>query len=447
MKILFTPAGDTDPVRGFRDGAILHILRHYGPMEKVYLFLTKQMEEKEKEEHCYTRGILQVSPGCDIHLLASGIEEPQKYETLTALQDAFYKAYAEYPDAEWYLNISSGTPQIKTIMTLLGMDYPKAHTIQVATPEKGSNKRNHPEETKDLIEMLGENEDNDPESPNRCSEPDLSLLKKHGLILQITSLVGSFEYEAALHLVRQNRSLFTKDTEKLLTHAVYRENLQWKKANQVMTSWKGNILLQSPDDFTEYFQVMELRQRKNQLPEFIVKTSPILTALGMKYLKELPSFDLERLREQKREGRKQTKEFRISRKETKRAYPGLLAFLESEETTLKGSLRDDPLYFGIMVYICKWLKNGPLSNNKKHLELTDIFVPLRKVEKNARNSVAHTITNLTEEQLKKETGMNSTEILRLLRRAAFLVRGKEIPRSYDRLNGFIRESLSENPES
>lgn len=444
MKILFTPAGDTDPVRGFRDGAILHILRHYGPMEKAYLFLTKQMEEKEKEEHCYTRGILQISPGCDIHLLASGIEEPQKYENLTALQDAFYKAYAEYPDAEWYLNISSGTPQIKTVMTLLGMDYPEAHTIQVATPEKGSNKRNHPEETKDLIEMLGENEDNDPESPNRCSEPDLSLLKKHGLILQITSLVGSFEYEAALHLVRQNRSLFTKDTEKLLTHAVYRENLQWKKANQVMTSWKGNILLQSPDDFTEYFQVMELRQRKNQLPEFIVKTSPILTALGMKYLRELPSFDLERLREQKRGGRKQTREFRIGREETNQAYPKLLAFLETE---LDGSLRTGPLYFNIMVYICEWLKTGLLSQDKKHIELTDTFARLRQVEEDIRNPLAHTITNMTEEQLKKETGMNSAEILRLLRRAAFLVRGKEFPRSYDRLNGFIRESLSENPES
>ena len=28
MKILFSPAGDTDPVRGFYDGGILHTLRH-----------------------------------------------------------------------------------------------------------------------------------------------------------------------------------------------------------------------------------------------------------------------------------------------------------------------------------------------------------------------------------------------------------------------------------
>ena len=52
MTILFTPAGDTDPVRGFRDGAILHILRHYPQVEKVILFLTKEMEEKENKEKC-----------------------------------------------------------------------------------------------------------------------------------------------------------------------------------------------------------------------------------------------------------------------------------------------------------------------------------------------------------------------------------------------------------
>ena len=61
MRILFTPAGDTDPVRGFHDGAILHILRHYS-VDKVILFLTKDMEEKEAAMHCYTRGIQSVAP-------------------------------------------------------------------------------------------------------------------------------------------------------------------------------------------------------------------------------------------------------------------------------------------------------------------------------------------------------------------------------------------------
>lgn len=68
MRILFTPAGDTDPVRGYHDGAILHILRHY-PTDKVILFLTKDMEEKEAAMQCYTRGIASVAPDVPVEIL------------------------------------------------------------------------------------------------------------------------------------------------------------------------------------------------------------------------------------------------------------------------------------------------------------------------------------------------------------------------------------------
>ena len=72
MRILFTPAGDTDPVRGYRDGAILHILRHY-EVDKVILFLTKEMEEKEEKMGCYTKGIHSVSPKVPITAIKSSI--------------------------------------------------------------------------------------------------------------------------------------------------------------------------------------------------------------------------------------------------------------------------------------------------------------------------------------------------------------------------------------
>lgn len=38
--ILFTCAGTSDPVRGNRDGGILHIMRYYHP-KRVYLFLSQ----------------------------------------------------------------------------------------------------------------------------------------------------------------------------------------------------------------------------------------------------------------------------------------------------------------------------------------------------------------------------------------------------------------------
>lgn len=48
MKILFSPIGTTDPVRNCRDGACLHILRHYHP-DKVVLYFTAEMEKRERK--------------------------------------------------------------------------------------------------------------------------------------------------------------------------------------------------------------------------------------------------------------------------------------------------------------------------------------------------------------------------------------------------------------
>lgn len=113
MRILFTPAGDTDPVRGYHDGAILHILRHY-KIDKVILALTKDMEEKEKTMGCYAKGIESVSPRTPLEYKLTGITEPHLFEPLTMVQDIFEEAYQAYPDAEWLVNISSGTPQLKS---------------------------------------------------------------------------------------------------------------------------------------------------------------------------------------------------------------------------------------------------------------------------------------------------------------------------------------------
>ena len=46
-KVLLTFAGNTDPTRGQHDGPIIHICRYYKP-EKIYLILTKEMEERDE---------------------------------------------------------------------------------------------------------------------------------------------------------------------------------------------------------------------------------------------------------------------------------------------------------------------------------------------------------------------------------------------------------------
>lgn len=52
--ILFTCAGTSDPVRGNRDGGILHIMRYYHP-KRVYLFLSQQIADLEAQDHRFEK--------------------------------------------------------------------------------------------------------------------------------------------------------------------------------------------------------------------------------------------------------------------------------------------------------------------------------------------------------------------------------------------------------
>ena len=453
MRVLFTPVGDTDPVRGYHDGGMLHILRHYAPVDRVFVFLTKEMEDKETESGCYTKGIQKVASQCKIEFIRSGITEPHIYERLTVLQDVFQEKYEQYPNEEWLLNLSSGTPQMKSVMSLIGLDHPQVKAIQVFSPAKGSNNKSHPEKTPEMLEMLYHfNDDDDPSSSNRCNEPELSLLKKHSVKMQIISLVNNYEYEGALQLLRQNRHLFSDISEKLLRHAVCRRNLMWKDANKIISSYKGSPLISKAGDFEEFFRVMELRQRKKQLPEFIVKITPICTKLVTDYAMSLAQrmlFDLNACSEIRRDEDGSIR-YVLKREKIGRHNNMLLEHLNRK---YKGGFKDSELSISNMAYICEWIINSGISSNRRDIEIKKIFARLSIVSENIRNKVAHKIVmNLTENIIREwskgkersgiaDAGLDSRDILNYLHRASDLIRGQKFQWDYDELNNFIIDSL------
>ena len=453
MRVLFTPVGDTDPVRGYHDGGMLHILRHYAPVDRVFVFLTKEMEDKETESGCYTKGIQKVAPQCKIEFIRSGITEPHIYERLTVLQDVFQEKYEQYPDEEWLLNLSSGTPQIKSVMSLIGLDHPQVKAIQVFSPAEGSNNKSHPEKTPEMLEMLYHfNDDDDPSSSNRCNEPELSLLKKHSVKMQIISLVRNYEYEGALQLLIQNRSLFSDISEKLLRHAVHRRNLMWRDANKIISSYKGSPLISKAGDFEEFFRVMELRQRKKQLYEFIVKTTPICTKLATDYaisLEQRTLFDLNACSEIRRDEDGSIR-YVLKREKIGRHNNMLLEHLNRK---YKGGFKDSDLSISNMECICGWIIDFGISSNERDIEIKKIFARLSIVSENIRNKVAHKIVmNLTENIIREwskgkersgiaDAGLDSRDILNYLHRASDLIRNQKFQWDYGELNNSIIDSL------
>lgn len=455
MRVLFTPVGDTDPVRGYHDGGMLHILRHYAPVDRVFVFLTKEMEDKEAESRCYTKGIQKVAPQCKIEFIRSGITEPHIYERLTVLQDVFQEKYEQYPNEEWLLNLSSGTPQMKSVMSLIGLDHPQVKAIQVFSPAEGSNNKSHPEKTPEMLEMLYHfNDDDDPSSSNRCNEPELSLLKKHSVKMQIISLVNNYEYEGALQLLRQNRHLFSDISEKLLRHAVCRRNLMWKDANKIIPSYNGKPLISKAGDFEEFFRVMELRQRKKQLYEFIVKATPICTKLATDYaisLEQRTLFDLNACSEIRRDEDGDVR-YVLKREKIGRYNNTLLEHL-NHKYKRSGGFKDSDLSISNMECICGWIIDFGISSNERDIEIKKIFARLSIVSENIRNKVAHKIVmNLTENIIREwskgkersgiaDAGLDSRDILNYLHRASDLIRGQKFQWDYGELNNSIIDSL------
>ncbi len=430
MSILYTPAGDTDPIRDMHDGAILHILRHYHPW-LIRIFLSHDMSQKEATRQIYSKAVKHVAPECKVEFIKTEITEAQKMEKLVPLAEEFLKLRKEYPKEEIILNLSSGTPQMKTIMSFLATDFENVQAVQVMSPQKGSNRSNFATQNEEDIDVvIANNFDDESDTENRCEQPPLALFHRYGVRHQLISLVSNYEYSAALALLKKHRNMFSVETGKLLEHADLRSKLQLDAAfkvagKRISSNREVNML-------SEYFMVMELRQKRGELAEFIVKLTPFLYQLLLFYFENKTVHKPAEfcVRSQK------SKPWRINRQRLQKTFPQILSVLDKE---FEGNFRDDTeLSFSNMLKILKAIS----QENQELIALLDV---LRQVEAHHRNPLAHTIVNITEELLKNtEPGLSSYEIIQKLRKAFLLVMQGEIvlkKNVYDELNQSIIKSM------
>lgn len=436
MKILYTPAGDTDPIRGYRDGAILHIIRHYSP-DKVVIFLSAEMIEKEEERKVFTKAIKHLAPECEIEIIKENIVDAHHIDKLMPLAEAFLKIRRANANAEILLNLSSGTPQMKTIMSFLATDFENVRGIQVDSPTGKSNRSNFANQDNEDIDLIIEmNEDNEEGAPNRCSEPPLKMLKRYSLRHQMISLLDNYEYASALKMYQQNKDMFFEITGKLLNHAVNREMLKIKEALACIDKIGKSSLQASKNkevqELNEFFMVMELRQKKKQLPEFIVKITPFLYYLTKFYFVNKLGIRLEQIGETAR-----NKSVKISCEKMRSNHPNLLDALQNKYYNFRDGT---DLAFSNLVIMLEAVTN---CNG----ELLALLKELRVVEEKQRNYVAHTIIAISENDLMNiEPKLNSAQILEKLRKAFSLVMdGEEYFKKniYDELNFHIKKTLED----
>lgn len=197
-QVLLSFLGTTDPIRGERDGAMLHILRHYRP-EVVCLLFTPEVRKLAEADERYEKvffhlkshwdGYAPVVLGQDFSV--SDVSDMDELDQ--PLHDVMNRLSREYADAEILVNITSGTPQMQMLLSqmVLELRY-HARGIQVKTPEKkaGTTVRTNDSENYDIDLEIECNEDEQEGAPNRCVEPEMFSVRRKNQWQQVEALLN-----------------------------------------------------------------------------------------------------------------------------------------------------------------------------------------------------------------------------------------------------------------
>ncbi|WP_102492661.1 type III-A CRISPR-associated CARF protein Csm6 [Selenomonas felix] len=438
MRILFSPLGDTDPVRGCYDGAMLHIVRHYQP-ERIVLFYTHDMAEKERHDHRYTRAVQRLAPECQIEEVFTEIRDAHLYESFSRiLPQEVLRIRETYPGSTLLLNLSSGTPQMKTVLAMLASDMEHCIGVQVAAPARHSNRANEAtQDAEDIDALLENNFDNEEGAENRCEEPPLSAFHYYAERSRILSLIDSYEYAAAGKIARRS-ALVPSEASLLLSHAERRSMLLTEEAKAVLREYEGKKLFPftgKTEELVEYFLMMQIDQETGRLSNLMLRMIPFLYEFLREYTAKNLTIPIRSLCEPRHGVRLLVRE-RLTVQEKE-----LLAALDRE---FPYGYRDQPLSFYLLSLCCTYAGEAQrIRDAKLH---TAVMVELESIAdiRQLRNEAAHEIVNVTEDQFRQKVGMGSQEAVSCFCRMLALVYGDKVRAmrsTYRDLNAWIGQAL------
>lgn len=445
MRILFSPIGMTDPIsdRNLHEGSLLNICRFYQP-DKIYLYMSKEVMEIHKKDNRYVKCLERVykylNKDFEYEIIdRKDLEEVQIFDFFyKEYRDILYKIHEENPDAEILLNISSGTPAMKSALFVLCalFNFPMT-PIQVSTPSKKSNST-YEENILDIFLGVVDEIMTKPKIYGDRTE----IVLKENLNFELSKDIiknhlRKYNYSAAFEVAQMTREFLSEKSYHLIAAAFYRNNLDrkgvlenLKLANDKFDFYESHELF-----LMEYILYLSVNIKRDMLLEFIRGISPVLDLLFKKAFEVESGIVLDNyLKNVKGKvnwNRKKLMSDEIGNKIFKvlnNSYNGFnFINTASSDNFLKLMESDE---FGISDRV-----------------LTKRADELREIEKKGRNKAAHQIVSIDDEILKAETGFTSQEILKKITDFAEQIKlgiKKEHWNSYEMMNEKIIGSLDKN---
>lgn len=441
--ILFSCLGSTDPVRGEHDGAMLHIARHYRP-DRIQWYITKEMRRMEEKDGRFRLSMEYLSrqcPGYSPEILPPVYDEREDAADFDGFYDDFRQQFTQlsrsYPEAEILVNLSSGTPQMKTTLVLLCSDLAfRTRAIQVKNFESRSGTAlRTTAENYELELELELNQDAQPGAPNRCSEPELVLVQRKKLTDQVESLLNRYDYGALEDMGR----LLPERLRPLVKHMACRSAYDMEGALSLAGAWDGLELyparekkLRSYGEYralSEYILVLKMMQRTGRLTDMVIRLNPLVIRMQRAFL-ESCGLDMDSLT--KKSGGRE----RIRRELVETSRPELLAWLDGKYRD-KGGFADCDPSIQLYNYMIDWLGRSDSTQGQLYRRL--------EILNRERNGSAHSLNNLGEREIRAALGCSSRELIKGLVSAVEELFPRhynpELFNIYDSVNRYIRGEL------
>lgn len=442
MKVLFSPIGMTDPVsqRNLNEGSLLNICRFYEP-DKIYLYMSKEvMEFHEKDDRyikCLDRVYKYLGKDFEYEIIdRSELEEVQIFDFFyKEYRDILYRIHEENPGAEILLNVSSGTPAMKSALFVLCalFNFPMT-PVQVSTPEKKSNSESEENPLDDFLGLIDE----------IMTEPEVygdrtEIAIKENLNFELSKDIiknhlRKYNYSAAFEVAKVTRQFLSEKSYHLIAAAFYRINLNRDgvEKNLKVVSDKFDYYETAQLKLVEYVLYLSVNVKRNMLLEFIRGISPVLDSLFKKAFELETRIDLDNY---------------LTDKDGKVTWNRKKLLSDDNGKKILDALNSS--YNGF-----NFINTASSDNFLKLMEFEEFGISernitkraeeLRDIEREGRNKAAHQIVSIDDDFLKRETGYTSYEILKKITDFVEDIKlgvKKEHWNSYEIMNEKIIESL------
>ncbi len=452
-KILFSAIGSTDPIRDCHDGGWLHCLRWIKP-EKTVIYLSADMTENEDMDERYSKALKLLNedlkqqgvPEIQIEIeRRPNLVNPHEYGNLYSdIKGIITKIHKNNPEAEIYINCSSGTPAMKNCLADMRLLLPfgdRIHLLQVSDPLKGVRKNDgRVRKDYDLQTNWECNDDRDTDSVMRVQPLAPDQHDKMIRLIDVKKLVMQYDYEAARILMNEEKILENAEggekLDKALKGAAIRRMMLLQTAGALLNEaglscdMLQNEASKRIRQCAEMIMIMEQDAEKQHFHDMLLKITPVFFILCIEYILKHVKWD-----------------------------PTVYQF-ENGKTDWENLKKEHPDFARSLIS-----ENLPIFLSSSHLVsyIEQLHVPfveieliqkLRNVESAARNKAAHTFVGINNEWIRKMTrdkrnniaGVSAVEILKDLKSMVKLIEpgyGNSIWNSYARMNEAICAMVDE----